>query len=115
MIHQFARRLLIGISGIFLTVSVLAQGNDFWEHEGPILLQNITVIDGRGTEAVPMRDILVVDGKIAKIAVTTMIANIPPGTKVIDGEGMTVLPGLLDMHTHQWCGLLEVESRCRSV
>lgn len=74
--------------------------DDFWLNEGPILLQNITVIDGLGHDAKPMRDILVQDGKIARVSVTTMMPTLPDGTRIIDGKGLTVLPGLIDNHTH---------------
>ncbi len=58
------------------------------------------MIDGLGTEAVPKRDVLIQDGRIARIAVTTMIADIPENAKIIDGEGLTVMPGIIDGHTH---------------
>lgn len=32
---------------------------------------------------------------------------IPPGTEVVDGRGKTLLPGLIDAHTHSWGDALE--------
>ena len=66
----------------------------------PILLQNINIIDGLGTEPMPMRDVLIVGGCIKKIAVTGMIGELPKNTQVLTGEGLTVFPGLIDAHTH---------------
>jgi cytosine/adenosine deaminase-related metal-dependent hydrolase len=83
-----------------LTFNASAQDMNSWLHEGPILLKNITIIDGLGHDAKPMRDVLIQDGKIARITVTTMMPTLPEGTLVIDSQGLTVLPGLMDTHTH---------------
>ena len=77
-----------------------AADNKAYLHEGPVLLSNISVIDGLGHDAAPMRDVLIQDGRIARIAVTGMIADPPEGTRQIDGAGLTVLPGLIDAHVH---------------
>jgi dihydroorotase-like cyclic amidohydrolase len=94
---------LIAYSVLFLvsfTFNSSAQDMKPWLHEGPILLKNITIIDGLGLDPKPMRDVLVQDGKIARITVTTMMPTLPEGTRVIDGHGLSVLPGLMDTHTH---------------
>jgi hypothetical protein len=87
------------LTGLLITSTVWAQ-EDFWLHDGPILLKNITIIDGLGHDAKPMRDVLIEDGKIARVSVTTMMPTLPKGTRVIEGRGLTVLPGLMDTHTH---------------
>lgn len=69
-------------------------------YEGPVLLSNITVIDGLGHAAVPMRDVLIQHGRIARVAVTGMIEDLPEGIRRIDGDGLTVMPGLIDAHVH---------------
>lgn len=53
-------------------------------HEGPPLHHSIVLIDGDRIVAVGTRDTL----------------KVPPGTKVIDAGGMTVMPGLIDSHVH---------------
>ena len=77
-----------------------AADNKAYLHEGPVLLSNISVIDGLGHDAAPMRDVLIQDGRIARIAVTGMIADPPEGTRQIDGAGLTMRPGLIDAHVH---------------
>ena len=68
--------------------------------EGPILIRSVRVFD---SDAATMRgpfDVYVFRGRIASIY--------PPGSAardvatVIDGEGRYLLPGLFDMHTHEW-------------
>ncbi|WP_428452561.1 dihydropyrimidinase [Photobacterium kasasachensis] len=43
-------------------------------------------------------DILIVDGKIADVAPD--ISSYPAGTRIIDAEGLYVMPGGIDVHTH---------------
>lgn len=68
--------------------------------EGPILIRSVRVFD---SDAATMRgpfDVYVFRGRIASIQ--------PPGNVgrdvgvVIDGEGRFLLPGLFDMHGHEW-------------
>src|SRR5437868_5131989 len=53
-------------------------------HEGPPLHHAVVLIDGTKIAAVGTRDSL----------------TVPPGAKVIDAGGMTVMPGLIDAHVH---------------
>ena len=45
-------------------------------------------------------DIHLADGKVAAIAAHDPAAPPPPGVEVIAGEGLLVLPGLVNVHTH---------------
>lgn len=69
---------------------------------GATLFHHVRVFDG--TRSLGERDVLITDGKIAAIA-----ANIsaPSGATVIDGTGETLLPGLIDSHTHAWGDALQ--------
>jgi imidazolonepropionase-like amidohydrolase len=55
----------------------------------------VDVLAGR---IVPRPQVTVTDGRIA--AVGTQDAPIPAGARLIDLAGMTLLPGLIDMHVH---------------
>jgi len=61
------------------------------------LFRNVRVFDGE--RMLGERDVLVRDGRIARVA--TAIAP-PAGVAVVDGRGKTLLPGLIDAHTHTW-------------
>jgi hypothetical protein len=61
------------------------------------LFRNVNVFDG--TRTLGTRDVLVRDGRIARIAARV---EPPAGATIIDGTGKTLLPGLIDAHTHTW-------------
>ncbi|MCA0175465.1 MAG: CIA30 family protein [Proteobacteria bacterium] len=62
-----------------------------------LAIRDVRVFDG---ERVMARTTVVVqDGRIATVAPD---AAIPAGLPVIDGQGQTLLPGLIDAHTHNW-------------
>jgi len=60
--------------------------------------QKVRVFDGR--TVLPQADVLVVDGRIARVAGTGPEVKAPADAVVIDGRGKTLLPGLIDAHTH---------------
>ncbi len=43
--------------------------------------------------------VLIRDGRIAEVGPEVQV---PPGATVVEGEGRTLLPGLIDMHVHIW-------------
>ncbi len=57
------------------------------------------VIDGYEGPPIPNGVVLIAGQKIVAVGPKSEIA-IPPGTPTIDTEGMSVLPGLMDMHVH---------------
>jgi len=60
-----------------------------------ILIKNVRTTDWRRAESEP-RDLLVSDGKIAKIADTISRED----AKIINGKGLIALPGIIDVHVH---------------
>jgi imidazolonepropionase-like amidohydrolase len=66
---------------------------------GPTALVGGTLIDGTGRKPLPNSVILLRDRRIEKIG-TTESLPVPSGYRTISTEGLTVLPGLWDMHTH---------------
>lgn len=61
----------------------------------PTLIENVAVFDG--TKRLPPRAVLLSGGKIADV---DFRGRPPAGTKVVDGRGKTLLPGLIDSHVH---------------
>ena len=58
-----------------------------------------TLIDGFGSK--PIRNsVIIIEGERIKAVGQVGTLAIPPGAEVISTEGMTVMPGLWDMHVH---------------
>ncbi len=66
---------------------------------GAMLVHDVRIFDG--VEVIPHGSVLVADGRIAAVG---DLAAAPPGAEVIDGRGRTLLPGLIDCHTHSFPG-----------
>jgi imidazolonepropionase-like amidohydrolase len=61
------------------------------------VIRNVRVFDG--TRVLQNTQVLVIDGRIAAVGAK---AKVPQGVAEIDGSGKTLLPGLIDTHTHSW-------------
>jgi hypothetical protein len=67
--------------------------------EPHVLFKNATVITMDGGRVLAKHDLLVQDGRIARISPTGAVAA-PDGTIVVDGTGRFLMPGLAEMHAH---------------
>ncbi|HZY60559.1 MAG TPA: amidohydrolase family protein [Candidatus Binataceae bacterium] len=65
---------------------------------GYTLLKNALLFDGNGDSVVPDSWVLINDDRIVSVGQGNPAP--PPGTKVVDVAGKTVLPGLIDTHVH---------------
>jgi imidazolonepropionase-like amidohydrolase len=72
-----------------------------------IVLAHVRVIDG--TERAPRVDqtLIIRDGTIVAIG-DAISTPIPPGAKVLDLTGRTVLPGFVGMHDHMFSPVCEL-------
>jgi imidazolonepropionase-like amidohydrolase len=65
----------------------------------PTLIQNVTILDGEGGR-IDNGDVLLRDGKIAMVAASITDADVPADANSVDGSGMFVTPGIIDIHSH---------------
>ena len=61
------------------------------------VVRGAAVFDGQALQ--PPTDVLVQGGRIAGIGAALAV---PAGTREVPGRGRTLLPGLIDSHTHSW-------------
>ncbi len=85
------KTLLINLLALFFCVSLSAQE---WK-----ALVGGTLIDGYGSTPIQNSVILIKGEKIHAVGQVGQLA-IPEGAEIISTEGMSVLPGLWDMHVH---------------
>jgi imidazolonepropionase-like amidohydrolase len=71
-----------------------------------LAVTNVTVFDG--AQFLDDQTILISDGRIAALGGDL---DPPQGAQLIDGAGLTALPGLIDAHTHTWGDGLEAALR----
>lgn len=88
-------RMLMIIASILFVIQSFC-----WAQENKVTaLVGGTLIDGFGRP--PIRNsVIVIEGERIKAVGTVDSLAVPPGAEVISTEGMSVLPGLWDMHVH---------------
>lgn len=81
------------------TLAMLAHASEPAATPDPdsVLFRDVRVFDGE--RVLREDDVLVVDGRIAAIG---RDLRTPAGVTEVDGRGKTLLPGLIDAHTHSW-------------
>ncbi|MCX7974509.1 MAG: CIA30 family protein [Candidatus Aminicenantes bacterium] len=94
---------------IYLSLAIL---NSFWlsfslfefdkpffvgekKNSRPIALKNVRVFDGR--EIIPKTNVIIISDRIQALGKELAI---PSEAEIIDGQGKTLLPGLIDSHVH---------------
>ena len=65
--------------------------------DNDVLIEHVRVFDGVRVQ--PATQVLVLDRRIARIG---RRVQAPEGVRAVDGSGKTLLPGLIDAHTHSW-------------
>lgn len=94
----------LGSAGTALAVQPAPDGLDPVEpylafEDGPVLIDNVLVLDGAGNPAQPGMSVWLEGGRIARLAPSGAI-EAPAGVRVIDGTGHTLIPGLVGAHDH---------------
>jgi Tol biopolymer transport system component len=69
---------------------------------GTIAFTHGRIITMHGEEVIESGTLIVTGNRIAAVGPASQVA-IPPGAKVIDATGKTLMPGLIDMHGHTDC------------
>ncbi|MCH7597329.1 MAG: amidohydrolase family protein, partial [Planctomycetes bacterium] len=84
----------------FLLISIFAVADArAEEHRSDFLLFGARVLDASGERFLEGVDVLVSAGRIAKVGPADTF-TVPDGTKRIDLTGLSLIPGLIDLHSH---------------
>jgi imidazolonepropionase-like amidohydrolase len=70
------------------------------EDAAAIVLNHVRVIDGTGAPPAEDQRVDIEAGKIVRIRSARLKNAYPPGSKILDLTGKTVIPGLVGMHEH---------------
>ena len=82
----------------WLGAAVLALCSSAWAQAPATLLQNVRIFDGKGAALSAPSHVLVRGELIERISAAPIAP--PTGANVIDGQGRTLMPGLIDNHWH---------------
>ncbi len=66
-----------------------------------LVFTHVTLIDATGAEAKPDMTVVIRDGRIAALGRSGKI-RLAKSAQVIDASGKFLIPGLWDMHVHEW-------------
>ncbi|MDX6710423.1 MAG: hypothetical protein QOH96_1439 [Blastocatellia bacterium] len=68
---------------------------------GTVVLKGAQLITMKGDEIIAHGDIVITDNRIAAIGPTGKVP-VPQGARVFDVRGKTIMPGIVDVHSHMW-------------
>ncbi len=67
--------------------------------QGPLVIKNVTLIDGSGGPPLFNATVVVIGERIALIGEGGTL-QISPGARMVDGTGKTLIPGIINLHGH---------------
>lgn len=94
---SFAIAIVIAITASVSSKSHAATPTRDSDPGNDVLIHNVRVFDGQ--HVLSNTNVLVIDGRIAAIGAKF---DAPKNFPTVDGSGKTLLPGLIDAHTHSW-------------
>ena len=68
--------------------------------EPAVAFSNVRVFDGHSV--IPQATVVIRCTTISRVVNGSEVMQLPADTVIIDGTGRTLLPGLIDTHTHTW-------------
>lgn len=88
---------ILKISAFVFTLSLSISGFS----QNKIILQNVEIFNGKDNKTTT-GSIVIQKNKIVEISKNTKLTSVEDDTKVIDGKGKFVMPGMIDAHWHSF-------------
>jgi imidazolonepropionase-like amidohydrolase len=97
---MLARSFTVGIAVLcFIGITAFAQPQSA-EPSSVILFENVRIFDGKSDTLSGSMNVLVRGNMIERISKDPIPVDHSANTKIIAGDGRTLMPGLIDMHWH---------------
>ncbi len=88
--------IILVCAGLFTITARPQNQNALPKDNNLIAIVGATVVDGTGAE--PQRNTVVIRGD--RIETVAPKVELPAGARIINAEGLTLMPGIFDLHTH---------------
>lgn len=104
------KKTVAGILGCVLCLVFMTRGHssgsdmghNLWTGSSSVIaFVDVNVVPMDSERVLERQTVLVQDGIIAKIGLLSEV-SVPDGTTIIEGKGRYLMPGLADMHVHNW-------------
>ncbi|WP_198929739.1 metal-dependent hydrolase family protein [Salinivibrio sp. PR919] len=102
---RLMRWMTFVVGGLLLVVSVKAQ---LAPHPQSVLFENVRIFDGQSAQLSTPKHVLVEGNKITRISNHPIEVAPSLNSTVIQGEGRTLMPGLIDAHWHAMLATVSV-------
>jgi imidazolonepropionase-like amidohydrolase len=91
-------KLIVLSLSIFGWLASAAPAQD--SHSGAVLFEDVRIFDGKSAGLSGPTNVLIRGNKIDKISTAPIPVDRTSNTRIINGGGRTLMPGLIDMHWH---------------
>jgi imidazolonepropionase-like amidohydrolase len=97
------KKSILILGALFFLIQGISKSQDL----SLVVFESVRVFDGKSEALTPLVNVLVEGNKIKSISPTNI--EIMPGAKRIQGNGKTLMPGLIDVHVHMAFGALTMK------
>src|ERR1044072_5732919 len=98
---EAALRTMFRLSSILLCWTLLLILPKPASGQRPLVFNHVTVIDATGASAKPDMSVVISGGRILKLGRAGRV-RLPKDALVVNASGKFLIPGLWDMHVHEW-------------
>ncbi|HKG15887.1 MAG TPA: amidohydrolase family protein [Pyrinomonadaceae bacterium] len=94
-------RTTVRLSAILLCWALLLTLPEAASGQGSLVFTHVAVVDATGAAAKPDMSVVVSGGRIVGLGRAGRV-RLPKDARVVDASGKFLIPGLWDMHVHEW-------------